>query len=220
MRTEEQTQPPSPDPQRVLPLYEKVFTPLMLRWLAIVSFALVVGILLYWAFQPSRLDDPMARFVASLLVATLFAVFFFVFYPDQLEMRLPEVLGTAIRLTGPIVLFIVVFWLVKTHMPTPATGKLFKVTKDGQWGGMYLGDSSTTFLKGRDGDAPPEHMLVGFPDGRRQLYGIYIIFPEKVPSIKVSLHHEGWGEELPFELTRDGDSVIDVSRAREASVTP
>jgi hypothetical protein len=192
----------------------------MLRWLALVSFSLVVGILMYWSFDPSRLNNTMARFVASLLVATLFAVFFFVFYPDQLEMQLPAGLGTAIRLTGPIVLFFVVFWLVRSYMPTPATGRLFEVWKDGQRGGMYLGDSSTTCLKGRDGNMPPEHMLVGFPDGRRRVYGIYVIFPDGVSSVKVALHHEGWVEDLPLELSRDGQAVIDVSKVREASNTP
>ncbi len=197
-----------------VPLYAQVFTPGMLRFLAVASFALAVGMLLFWAFEPSRLNVAMARFVASLLVALLFAVFFFVFYPDQLEMKLPGVLGTTIRLTGPIVLFIAVFWLVRTYMPAPTVGKLFEVWKDGERGGMYLGESSTTYLKGRDGDRPPEHMLVGFPEGKRKLYGIYVVFPDSVSTFKVALHHEGWAGDLPLELTRDGTSMIDVSNQK------
>jgi hypothetical protein len=72
-------------------LNAKVLTPKVLRWLSIGSFSLAVGFLMYLAFEPSTLNNTMARFVVSLLVATLFAVFFFVFYPDQLEMRLPQV---------------------------------------------------------------------------------------------------------------------------------
>jgi hypothetical protein len=218
--TAEQPQVPSPGSDQAVPLYQKVLTPLMLRWLALTSFALAVGILLYWSFYPSKLDNAMSRFVASLLVATLFAVFFFVFYPDQLEMNVPGVLGTTLRLTGPIVLFIFVFWLVRTYMPTPSAGRLFEVWKNGERGGVYLGDSSTTYLKGREGDTPPDHMLVGFPDGRRRLYGVYVLFPANVSSVKVYLHHEGWDEELPLELDRDGKAIIDVTNVKEVLNTP
>jgi hypothetical protein len=220
MSTPEPPKPAATEANLAGPLYQQVLSPQLLQWLAIVSFSVTVGILLFWAFNPSSLNNSVARFVASILVATLFAVFFFVFYPDQLEMSLPAVLGTSIRLAGPIVLFFVVFWLVHSYMPTPAAGKLFEVFKDGERGGMYLGDSSTTSLKGRDKDMPPQHMLVGFPDGRRQLYGIYVIFPDGVSTVKVALHHEGWTEDLPLELNRDGTAIIDVSKVVEASSNP
>jgi hypothetical protein len=203
--------------KHTVPLYVRVFSPQMLRWLAIVSFSIAVGILLYWAFEPSRLNNSMARFVASILVALLFAIFFFVFYPEQLEMKLPEVLGTTIRLAGPIVLFFTVFWFVRTYMPTPTVGKLFEIWNDGERGGMYLTTLASTSLKGRDGDIPPEHILVGFPDGRRFLYGIYVIFPDGVSTVKVSLHHDFWIEDLPLELSRDGKAIIDVSNAKDKS---
>jgi hypothetical protein len=217
-------EPPTSDSSsNEVPFYRQVLSITLLRWLSIVSFILAVAMLLFWSFEPERLNHPIARFVVSVLVGLLFAVFFFVFYPDHLEMKLPKVLGTPIRLTGPIVLFFVVSWYVSAKMPTPPpppAGKLYQVLRNGEHGGMYLGTSASTSLRGRDGDTPPEHMLVGFPDGRRELYGIYVIFPENKTSMKVSLHHEGWAKDLSLVLSRDDKSVIDITEATDISLNP
>ena len=44
-----------------------------------------------------------------LAVATTLAVFFFIFYPERIEMKLPLMIGTTLRLAGPVALWIGVF---------------------------------------------------------------------------------------------------------------
>ena len=58
---------------------------------------------------------------------------------------------------------------------------------------------------------PPEIMLIGANDGTRNLFGIYVVFPRNVGTIRTDLHHDGWTSNLPIVLSRSGTSVIDIS---------
>jgi hypothetical protein len=217
------------------PLYLKVFTPAFLRWMSLISFAVAVGMLLYWSFNPDRLGGQIPRAVAGLLIGTLFAVFFFVFYPDNLEIQLPSVLGTAVRVTGPLVLFVVVTWLVIYFLepakeqtakeqaaapPLPATWVRFAVLKDGQRNRfLSLTSRGKTHLYRNDGQDMPEYCLVGDQESQTWVEAIYVWFPENVSEIPVVLHHDGWVADVQLPLKRDR-ATIDIAQARNKSQPP
>ena len=62
---------------------------------------------------------------------------------------------------------------------------------------------------------PPESMLIGANDGTRNLFGIYVVFPRNVGTIRADLHHDGWASNLPIVLSCSGTSVIDISSKLE-----
>jgi hypothetical protein len=62
---------------------------------------------------------------------------------------------------------------------------------------------------------PPEIMLIGANDRTRNPFGIYVVFPRNVGTIRARLHHDGWTSNLPIVLSRSRSSVIDISSKLE-----
>lgn len=56
-----------------------------------------------------------------LAVATTLAVFFFIFYPERIEMKLPLMIGTTLRLAGPVALWIGVFLFLWQFIKHPTS---------------------------------------------------------------------------------------------------
>lgn len=196
-----------------VPVYLRILTPRILQALAIASLAASLLMILLGLFDPLRFEDDIARFMLCLAVATALAVFFFIFYPERVETNLPIGIGTTLRVAGPLALWVGVFLFLLHFVPSPEYGRVFEVWKNGRRGGMYFGDSSTTYLTVKQG-SPPSHMLIGANDGTRDMFGIYVIFPRNVRKIEAQLHHEGWPAPLPVSLSRDGTSIIDLSSVK------
>jgi len=196
------------------PLYEQVLPRKLLRVLAVTCLALSIAFGILGIFSPQRFENDIARFMVCLLISTLLAVFFFIFYPEKLQMNLPLMIGSTLRLAGPIVLWVGVLLLLLQYAPSSEAGRLFEVIRDGKPGGMYLGDHSTTFFTAEDG-TEPKQWLVGAQDNPRTLYGIYVVFPRNVQRLDGKLHHDGWLVPIEVTLTREGTEVIDVSTAKE-----
>lgn len=211
-------QPPTSDTHS-LPLYQQVLPLTVLRVLAVGSLIFSMCFIVLGIFDSSRFEDEMARFMLCLAVATLLAIFFFIFYPQQIEMKLPLMLGTTLRVTGPAALWVGVFLFLLRMIPSPEYGRVFEVWKDGRPGGMYLGDETTTYLTVKEGK-PPDHKLIGAADGTRNLFGIYVLFPKNQRRIEARFHHEGWVLPLDVALTRDGSNVIDLSSVSEKGSVP
>jgi len=201
-------------PSATTPVYQMILPLPLLRGLAVGSLVLSLALILLGLFDPLRFEDDVARFMLCLAVATLLAIFFFIFYPENIGMRLPLSVGTTVRLAGPVALWVGVFLFLWQFIPSPEYGRVFEIWSEGRRGGMYLGDQSTTYFTRKQGK-PPEFMLIGSNNGSRDLFGIYVLFPRNVRKIDVLLHHEGWVEPLPVRLSRDGDPVIDVSPAQK-----
>ena len=91
--------------------------------LSVLTLALVVFLGLFFA---PTLAKPTARFLLLVLVALNFAVFFFVFYPQELSINRFEL---GVRLTGPLaVFFVVLFALWKwMHEPFPASYQFYPI---------------------------------------------------------------------------------------------
>jgi hypothetical protein len=114
--------------------------------LVVVSLVLSLGFVVLGVVDPQWFENDFARFMLCVAVALLLAVFFFIFYPQQLQMKMPVVAGTTVRLAGPVVLFVSVLLLLWRFMPSPEYGRVFEIWCNGKRGGMYLGDSSTTYF--------------------------------------------------------------------------
>jgi hypothetical protein len=197
-------------PEAPTPLYLQILSLPFLRILAGLSLASAVAFILLGVFDPLRFEDDLARFMLCLAVATFLAIFFFIFFPTKLEMKLPVQVGSSIRLVGPVALWFATLLFLWTSMPSPEYGRVFEIMSKGRPGGMYMGDSSTTYLT-VDREKPPLHKLIGADDGTRNLFGIYVQFPRNRRSISAQLFHEGWADPLPVPLSRSGPAIIDVS---------
>lgn len=203
-----------PAPTSDAPVYAQVLPIQMLRVIAALALVLSIPLMLIGIFDPLRFENETARFMLCLIVATLLGIFFFIFYPERLEMKLPVALGTTLRVAGPTALWLGVFLMLLQLFPTPTYSRVFEIYRDGKPGGMYLGDKTTTYLAVKDGKPPP-HLLIGANNGNRDLFGIYVSFPSNVRKIEALLHHQGWAKPLPVVLTRDGSGIIDVSDVEE-----
>ncbi|HEU4560437.1 MAG TPA: hypothetical protein VFS20_21485 [Longimicrobium sp.] len=197
------------------PIYQRILPVGLLRVLAVVSFIASIGLILIGLFDPIRFDNNIARFMLCLAISTLLAIFFFIFYPEKVETQLPKAIGLSIRVGGPVALWVTVFVLLWSYIPSPEYMKVFEIVNNGRRGAMYLGDAQTTYFTVDPGEKAPNHMLIGENDGSRHLYGILVVFPPNVREIRAKLHHEGWETPLPVILTRTGRNLIDVSSVRE-----
>jgi hypothetical protein len=88
--------------------------------LAVVAFlvaSLLFGFGLVW---PEKFANPTARFILCGAIALNLAVFFFVLYPQKLELSKIPYINLTIHLVGPIVLYIVMLLLLWKMMPEPS----------------------------------------------------------------------------------------------------
>jgi hypothetical protein len=186
------------------PLYRETFSLRWLRAIAIASLTLSLLLVAFGMLDPIRFENDTARFMLCLAIATLLAIFWFVFYPERVELALPLPIGTAIRFGGPIAIWFAVFIFLLMNVPSAPYGRLFEIWKNGQPGGMYLTDRKNTFFTIANGVTPPNYSLVASDDGSNTLKGIYVEFPRNVQRIDAELNHTGWTKPIPVTLKRTG----------------
>ena len=188
--------------------YLAIFTRKLLRILALVSITFAAILLGIGLFNPNYFEIDIARFILCTGIATSLSIFFFVFYPQAIEMNINPIIGVPLRVVGPIVLWFAVLLFLWEWMPTPKYGRLFRPVKNGQPGGMYYGGSDSTKLWCPDGSNIKYLLIPNMED--RGLNGIYIEFEKNVNTYKAKLQHTPY-KAIDVEFSRQGPDTFEIS---------
>jgi hypothetical protein len=96
--------------------------------LTLFSFLAAAGSLLAGILWPQLFEHPFARFCLCVLISAFFGVFFFVLYPQTVEVTsLPGIdWPKAVKLVGPVALFLVLTYLLWHWMPVTQPGRFFR----------------------------------------------------------------------------------------------
>jgi hypothetical protein len=186
-------------------LYLSILTRSILKFLALASLVIAFGFLILGIAKPAHFENELARFFLSLAVATSLSIFFFIFYPQRLEMTLPAWLGGPLRVVGPLVLWFVLLFFLINKMPSPETGKLFILVREGATKSYYY--SPETALRDVEGKPMQFHLV---PEGDR-LLGIYIDFPKNIRSYNAVIIHDG-AEPMTGTFSLDGSQIVPLSK--------
>jgi hypothetical protein len=166
-------------------LHLTVLTRDNLKGLAIVSLLITFSFLVFGIVNPTRFENETARFLLAVGVATSLSIFFFLFYPQKIELSLPAWFGKPLHVVGPIALWFVVLFFLLHEMPSPETGRLFVISIPGEVGKYFY--SPETELKDADGNRIKCHLI---REGDK-LYGVYVYFKSTIKSYKASISHDG-----------------------------
>ena len=152
-----------------LPLL-RIVPPWLIMLLTIVTFLLATGGLLLGMFAPELFEHPIARFSLCAAIAAYFGVFFFVLYPQVVEVsQLPGIaLPRGVKLVGPVALFLILLLILLNWMPVAAPGRFFYADYDGaarvHVDNFHVEATDETF----------EHFIA--VDKNRNVTGLYIRF--------------------------------------------
>ena len=79
--------------------YLIIFTPRLLRVLALVSLGMAALLFAIRLGFPRYFEIDIARFILCLAVATMLSIFFFIFYPQAVELNLAAKIGGRVGVT-------------------------------------------------------------------------------------------------------------------------
>ncbi len=161
-----------------------LFTAAQLRLMAFAAMAVLLVLSAYTIFRPYSLEDEMVRFTICLLTSLSLSIFFFVFWPQQLELREIPVINLPVRVTGPVVLWVVVFLFLLRLMPE-SNGNACQFFRPDMAGEQPLAFSARIRLV----DVEPKCAYHIVPDEKEssQLGGVYVTFPQGVATVAASL---------------------------------
>jgi hypothetical protein len=169
---------------------------------SLVVLGLVVALGLFW---PQALANATGRFLLLLLISLNFAVFFFVFYPQDIAID-KFVLGA--RLAGPLaVLFIVLFALWKWMPdPFPTSYRMFVL--------KFENDAKVSNLTLAPSEPAEFHDYYVIRDPKGDVIGVLIRFPpDHLEPIKATVTVPGILNKVPVEFPRGvGEKTVEVKQ--------
>jgi hypothetical protein len=95
----------------------QVFPAHQLRFLAYAALGIMLVVVGFTFAMPIYLEYGVVRVIVCLLLSLCLSVFFFVFWPQKLEMQVIPVINLPIRVTGPAVLWCCVLLLLLNLVP-------------------------------------------------------------------------------------------------------
>ncbi len=159
-----------------------LFSERQLRRMAYAAVGILLFLSTFVIVKPSYLEFEVVRFTTCLLLSLCLAIFFFVFWPQQLELTEIPVIKLPVRVTGPVVLWIIVLLFLLALMPQSAGNycQFFRPEPP------RLAFSSRIKLEGTKGEPLASHFA---EDDRKPGYvgGVYVTFPRGVGSLSANL---------------------------------
>ena len=196
---------PSPDP----PAPQSHLLPLHFR---IVAAAAILGTLVLFVFallSPSQVESRPSQFFLCAAIGVCLSVMFFVFWPDKYAMDKVPYLHLPVRVTGPVVLWIVVFLLLWTLVPrADRHAGLYYLT--GQAEDIYYNSEDT--LRRAD-NMPLVCSLIPDKD-RQKLEAFYVEFPPGEDTLHLIFQHRK-RPAFAFAATRTNHTLDFAKYAKE-----
>ncbi len=178
--------------------------PWHLQIAALIAVLGAIGLLIFSLVQPSRVETRPSQFFVCAGLGVCLAVLFFVFWPDKFVMDKVPYINVPVRVTGPVVLWIVVFLLLWALVPrADRYGGLFH--PDGNKEPIFFSTEDT--LKRVDGKEY-EYRLI--PDKeQRLLEAVYVEFDKGEDTFEAVFKHHN-RREVRVKFVR-GQSNFDMS---------
>jgi hypothetical protein len=104
-------------PERALKYAPPLFTRPQLRWMAVVALAVLLLVCLFLVLVPRQYDHEAVRFAVCVLLTMCLAIFFFIFWPQELKLTKLPGINLSVSVAGPVVLWLVLFPFLLYWMP-------------------------------------------------------------------------------------------------------
>lgn len=186
---------------------EPGFGPGQLRVMGFAAVILTVGLILFLFLNGHRLETQTARALICLLVSLLLGIFFFVWWPRQYELDRIPIINLPVRVTGPIVVWLVIFVLLLQVMPREdAPARVYTLVNAPSGVIRYHPEIKVVRKDGRE----PEFELIEDRNSAGNLGKILIKFEPGedalVAELRIPLHK-------PLSITfLRSESTVDVSK--------
>src|SRR5262245_27113352 len=126
-----------------------VFSLRQLKALGICSLIIVMAISAFLIAKPTYLEYDVARTSVCVLISLYLSIFFYLFWPQEIEIKYIPIINLPIRVAGPIVLwFVVLALLLKILTPQGSNWVFYTPIHDGPV--FYLSDTAITKNDGGD----------------------------------------------------------------------
>lgn len=176
--------------------------------LGFIAFVAVTATLIYALIFQNQFELPVPQFIFCAAIATYLSIFFFVFYPAQFELQRIPVINLPVRVTGPIVLWIVVLWLLLSLIPKTDQFRYIRFFDPEPFARAlsqpliyFTGDTNLQFL----GPKPLRYHLV-FEGNPRSLTAIYVEFSPRISAYQAQFtHHQ---KSINVTLNRSGEPAF------------
>ena len=185
-----------------------IFSSRQLRSMAYASWVIVLLVCCFIIVKPNSLEFDVVRVTICLLISLQLSIFFFVFWPQELEMKVIPLVHLPVRVTGPIVLWVIVLALLLVVIPNKYAHWAFYIPK------VNNQSVQVPYHRGIEiGKENGEDLIYHLVEkkGRGQLgslEGVFIQFRPGEDSIKANLHIPGYNP-MKVTLYRDKD-VLDL----------
>lgn len=188
-----------------------LFSRTLLRVLFFVSISIAAAIFCIVLARPQIVESSTVRYMICLFLSLCLAIAFFVFWPARLEMERVPIINLPVRVTGPVVLWFIVFTLFLNTMPREERfARIYKAVSNGREY-LFMYDRNTK-LDRNDG-SPLVYQLVPNRDRLGELFGIYVEFKPGEQSIPARLTHYGHD---PLDVVFERDkTTFDVSSLKK-----
>ncbi len=152
-----------------------IFSPRELRAIAYCAVALTVLVSIFVLAWPWYLEVPNVRTIVCVLLSLAISLFFFVFWPQEIEVKHVPIANIPVRVAGPVVLWFVVLQLFLFIMPTASDGgQLFFVRPNDPDGNVQY--FSTSKLRRASDGSPVEASFVPDPAKQGHLGAVFVKF--------------------------------------------
>jgi hypothetical protein len=184
--------------------FNSIFQPKHLRLLVFLSLFLIILFIGFLIFKPFHLDFAIVRYLLLIVISVFIALLFFILWPHDAIMEKVPQLNLPIKVAGPIVLWVLVFFVTNNLLPNDinqtkmfivkASNKNVRIPYDSD---MKIIDNTNTY--------DLQFKLIEDLKLKTHLYGIVIEFPKGASTIETEISVEPY---LPIKLVFDRTKSI------------
>lgn|GEM_PF-3094873 len=177
--------PPAEDPATG-PLFKVFPRPLVIVF-GVLSGTFLLAVVYFGMFQSFRFQDPMARSWLVVAFSVCFAIFFFLFFPQEIKIEkiapFDRAIDLGVKIAGPVALFLIIFSVLNKFIPpgTDLSTRYFEAryaSGEANVGGYqdnfkidWHGENKPTFIRVMDDNANLQGVIVEFSGGATKYEG-------------------------------------------------
>ena len=192
------------------PSVTETASPRLLQIVALIAALIALSLFIAGLVWPVHFEQPMARFILCAAFAVYLSVFFYVFWPQKIELRTIPGLGVPVSVAGPVAFWILVLLFLLNFTPTGDVGRFFYLTSDGE-PKVPLKYPGTTTVE----PIAKQFKYVVVPNiDKFEVEGIYVEFKSGDDTYTAWFRHAPY-QRIKVTFSPYGEPQVDVSSTKE-----